>query len=227
MSLQSIINGAISISVDRHRTTGFSLSRSGIVKTSTVLSNQPWQFTLEMNEGMRYSENRAVLEGVDFAGKDVESTINIGYTNPGLAYITQYQGDGVVVGTSLHQSVVRAGSASNLYVNCALITNSVASPTYLFRKGDFVQPGGSYRYVYTVTEDVAWTTAANVRIPIHRPFIPDVTYAIPTNTPSLKVGPGVEWKVKVMKKPNWTVIPWDRVTFDGAFELIEIIKDEI
>jgi hypothetical protein len=90
-----------------------------------------------------------------------------------------------------------------------------------------VQPGGAYRYPYTVTEDVAWSTSSNVRVPLNRPFITDVTFDVGVQAPPLRVGAGCEWRLKIMKKPTWTVVPWDRVVFSGAFELIEVILDEV
>lgn len=220
MSLQNIVNSAASITFARKRLTGQSISRAGILKTASVLNNTPWQITVEPNPGMRYSENRATLEMIDLTGRDTEATIDIGSSNPSLSYITAYRGD-ATDGLALLGYLGYSGST--MYINCANVTPSSGAGLYLFRKGDFVQPTG-HRYPYTVTADVPITNASNVSIPLHRPFIYQENGMGAVGTP-IKIANQVTWKVKMLTQPSYTVLPYDRVQFDSAFELIEVIEE--
>lgn len=215
MSIQTIVNNASSITIDRHKTSGQTISRSGIVRTAELASNIPWLFTVEMHNGLAYSTNRAVTEEIDRLDRTIEEEINIGLTNTGLDYITRYQGDASGIASVTVSSV----SGSNIVLNCS----SAGSGTYLFRKGDYIQPASGYRYPYTVTADVAFSTSTSVTIPVNRPVITQSGYTF--SGKSIKVGSNVTWRVKMLKKPTYTIVPYDRIQWDSNFQLIEIITD--
>jgi hypothetical protein len=215
MSIQTIVNNASSITIDRHKTSGQTISRSGIVRTAELASNIPWFFTIEMHNGLAYSTNRAITEEIDRLDRTIEEEINIGLTNTGLAYITRYQGD-----ATLTSATINSVSGSNIYLNCSSIG---AGSGYLFKKGDYIQPSSSYRYPYTVTADVAYTTSSNVTIPVNRPVISQTGYTFAGK--SIKVGSNVTWRVKMFKKPTYTIVPYDRIQWDSEFQLVEIITD--
>ncbi len=215
MSIQTIVNNASSITIDRHKTSGQTISRSGIVRTAELASNIPWFFTIEMHNGLTYSTNRAVTEEIDRLDRTIEEEINIGLTNTGLAYITAYQGT-----ATLTSATINSVSGSNIYLNCSSIG---AGSGYLFKKGDYIQPSSSYRYPYTVTADVAYTTSSNVTIPVNRPVISQTGYTFAGK--SIKVGSNVTWRVKMFKKPTYTIVPYDRIQWDSEFQLVEIITD--
>lgn len=215
MTIQTIIDNAMSITIDRHKASGQTMSRSGIVKTASVASNVPWIFTVQMHSGLKYSENRGLTEEIDRLDRTTEEEINIGNTNTGLAYITNYQGD-----ADLSNATILTADGTNLYINCSTIGSGSG---YLFKKGDYIQPGGVYRYPYTVTADVAYTTSSNVLIPINRPAIVQSLYSF--SGKSIKVGSAVSWRVKMMKKPYYSVVPYDRLEFSDNFQLVEIITE--
>jgi hypothetical protein len=214
MSIQTIVNNASSITIDRHKTSGQTISRSGELRTAELASNIPWLFTVEMHNGLAYSTNRAVTEEIDRLDRTIEEEINIGNTNTGLAYITRYQGDAAGITSATIANV----SGSNIYLNCSSIG---AGSGYLFRKGDYIQPSGGYRYPYTVTADVAYSTSSNVTIPVNRPTITQALYSFPGK--GIVVGSNVSWRVKMLKKPTYTIVPYDRIQWDSEFQLIEII----
>lgn len=216
MSIQTIVNNASSITIDRHKTSGQTISRSGILRTAELASNVPWLFTVEMHNGLTYSTNRAVTEEIDRLDRTIEETINIGSSNTNLAYITRYQGDAAGITSATINSV----SGSNIYLNCSSIG---AGSGYLFRKGDYIQPASSYRYPYTVTADVAYSTSSNVTIPVHRPVISQTSYTFPGK--GIVVGSNVTWRVKMLKKPTYTIVPYDRIQWDSDFQLIEVITE--
>ena len=214
MSLQTIINNAQFITIDKTKLSAQSISRSGRVLTSEVTTAMPYRFTVGMHDGLKYSTNRSVLEDLDTLDKTTEENINIGTSNTGLDYITSYQGDSTGIGSC----TITGYSGNTLILNC---TNA-GTGTFLFKKGDYIQPSGAYRYPYQVTADVAHTTSNPVTIPIHRPFIAQSGYVV--NGATFVVGKDVTWNVKMMKKPLYSVVAYDLISFDADFQLIEVIE---
>lgn len=213
MSLQTIINQAQFITVEKIKTSAQSISRSGRLFTAELASAIPYRFTVGMHGGLQYSLNRGLLETLDTLDRTVESNINIGSSNPALAYVTAYQGDS----TTTNGISIIGSSGNNLIINAS----GAGTGTFLFKKGDFIQPASGYRYPYQVTADVAHTTANPVTIPIHRPFIEQTGYSI--NGKTLKVGTAVSWFVKMVNKPSYTILPHDRLQIDADIEVVEII----
>lgn len=214
MSLQTIINNAQFITIDKTKLSAQSISRSGRVLTSEVTTAMPYRFTVGMHDGLKYSTNRSVLEDLDTLDKTVEENINIGTSNTGLNYITGYLGDS----TGIAGVTCVSASGNTLTVNAS----AAGTGTFLFKKGDYIQPASSYRYPYQVTADVAHTTSSSVAIPIHRPFITQSGYTL--SGKGLLTGTSVTWNVKMMKKPLYSVVAYDLISFDADFQLIEVIE---
>jgi len=214
MSLQNIVDNATSISFNRGKLAAQTISRSGRVLTSEVVSSQPFQFDITMSPGLKFSTNRALIEEIDRLDIVETGTIDFGGTNTALSYLTAYQGG--VVNTGL--ITINGYAGANLYINAASLTGS----GYLFKAGDVIQPGAGYKYPYTVTADVVFSTDANVTIPVHRPIIAQTGYTMAGS--ALTVGPACTYQVKMMSKPSYTVVPNDRLVFNSAFKLIEVIE---
>ena len=222
MSLQTIIDNASSITIDKRKVTSSVLTRSGVLRTTAFLGHQPYFFTVNFSASLKYSTNRDLLEDLDALDRVNEETIDIGTTNTKLNYITRYQGNmtNASISTITVNSVADFG---NLYLNCSGVS---AGSGFLFKKGDFIQPKGNtnvYRYTYQVTSDVAYSTSSNVAIPVHRRLFeqPGQTFI----GGGIKVGSQVTWPVKMLQKPNYTILPYDRVVFDGEFQLVEVMQD--
>jgi len=214
MSLQTIIDNAQFITIDSRKVIGQTISRSGRIKSAEVISGVPYRLTVGMHSGLKYSENRALLQDLATADRNVESTIDIGSTNTGLSYVTAYQGDS----TGIAGVTCVSASGNTLTVNAS----SAGTGTFLFKKGDFIQPGSSYRYPYQVTADVAHTTSSSVAVPIHRPFLEQTGYTL--SGKSLLSGTNVTFRVIMLKKPSFSVVPHDRIEFDTDFDLLEVIE---
>ena len=213
MSFQTIIDNATFINIDKRKTTAMSVSRSGHVKTA---ERQPsvYKFTVGSVPGLKYSENRGVLEDIDTADRTVEANISLA-NNSGMNYITAYQGG--IDGGSL--SMV-GGDGKELYINASSATGSGT----LFKKGDYLQPEGNtgtYRYPYQVTSDVSFSTGANVTIPVHRPVLSQTGVSITSG--GVRKGTEVRFHVKAMSCPTYSIVPHDRIEFAGDFEFVEII----
>lgn len=228
MSLQQIIDSAGSISWSSGPVTSSVLTRNGVLRTTSLASYQPWSFTVTFPASLRYSTNRDLLRDIDTLDRINEETINIGNTNPSIAYITAYQGSASTASLNSITCISSSSDESNLYLNCASVTGSTG---FLFKKGDFIQPKGNtggYRYTYQVTSDITLASAAgdsNVAIPVHRDVYSMIPYGVTIGGAGINWGSNVTFPVKMLQKPNYTVLPYDRVVFDTEFQIIEVIKD--
>jgi hypothetical protein len=218
MSLQTIIDNATYVEVDRREQYGSTMSRSGVYKTADR-NVRVYSFKVGMHDGLKYSENRGVLEDLYSAtGSTLEANISLN-NNSGMNYLTAYQGDIAANQISLISMV--GSSGRELYMDCSGATGS----GYLFKKGDFVQPEGNvggYRYPYQVTSDVTFSTSSNVTIPVHRGILSQ--NAVSLTSGGIKVGNDVRWKVKISNLPKYTIAPYDRIEFSDDFELVEVLK---
>ena len=222
MSLQNIINRAGSITIDKRKVTSSVLTRSGVLRTTAFLGHQPYFFTVNFTPSLQYSTNRGLLEDIDTLDRVTEEVINIGSSNLGLEYITRYQGN--MTNASINTITVNnVADFGHLYLNCSSVS---AGSGFLFKKGDYIQPKGNtnvYRYTYQVTSDIAYSTSSNVAVPVHRRLFeqPGQTFI----GGGIKVGKDVTWPVKMLQKPNYTILPYDRVVFDNEFQLVEVMQD--
>ena len=92
MGLQTIIDNASFITINKRKGVGQTVSRSGHVKTA-LQQQSIYRFTVSVSDGLKYSENRGLLEDLDTADVVTEANVDIGSTNSGLSYLTAYQGD--------------------------------------------------------------------------------------------------------------------------------------
>ena len=210
MSIQTIIDNATFITVDKRKVASQIITRSGRIKTAEVTNAVPYRFTVGMHEALLYSENRDLLEELDSLDVITEEEIDIGSTNTGLSYIT------AKLGTLAGSPTITSASASNIVLNTSGATGSGIA----LKKGDFIQPDSGYRYPYQVTADVTWN-ASSITVPIHRNFIEQSGYTV--SGKGILLGSSVTWRVKMVAKPNYSIVPYNRINFDSDFELVEII----
>lgn len=216
MSLQTIIDNATFVEVDRREQFGATMSRSGHYKTADRNINV-YSFTVGMHNGLTYSTNRDVLEDLYTTGSTNEANVSLN-NNSGMNYLTVYQGD--IASAQIDNITMVGSNGSELYVNCSAATGS----GNLVEKGDYIMPKGNtgaYRYVYQVTSDVAFSTSSNITIPVHRPVLSQTGVSITSG--GIKVGNDVTWTVKITNLPKYTIVPYDRIEFSADFELIEVI----
>jgi len=215
MSLQQIINNATNISFTRNRVAARTISRAGRLLTSEIASAVPYQIQVVYSGALKYSTNRALVEELDRLDTTIEAEIDVGNTNPRLAYITQYMGD--ISSAQINNITCVSASGTTLVLNTSAATGS----GFLFRKGDLIQPGTGYRYPYSVTADVTFSATASLNIPIHRAFLSQTDYTLAGK--GIKVGSAVSWRVKQVSKPTYRILPHDLLIFEGDFQLVEIV----
>jgi hypothetical protein len=218
MSLQTIIDNAVSIEFVRRKLAGQSLSRSGLIKIASVANNMPWQFIVEPRPGMKYADYRDLTEEIDRLDRIFIEVVDIGNTNPRLNYITSYQG--TLSNAEISTITVSSASALTLTLNVSSITGS---SKVVFEPGDFVQLAGNYKYPYTVTSRVLRGSGSTVAVPINRPFIDQAGYT--EVGAGIIVGSNVTWQMVMTKKPSYRVIPGGFLEWSDVFELAEVIED--
>jgi hypothetical protein len=161
-----------------------------------------------------------MLEELDRLDRTVEEEVNFGITNPGIAYLIRYEGQL----TTAQQANITISSFDSANSNIILDMTTVglmASNTVIFRKGDYFQPSSGYRYPYTVTSDVLRGAGSTVTVPTHRPAITQSGY-----TPAgkaIKWGAACTWRVKLLVKPVYNIVPYDRFEFSETIQLVEVI----
>lgn len=220
MSLQTIIDSATSIQITRRKLAGQTISRSGLIKVGSVASYTPFQFIVDFKAGLRYSESRGLAEEIDRLDRVQISNINIGKSNPKLAYITQYLGD--FDSLQLGQIFVNSYSGLDLILDVGSVTGGISSDR-VFRAGDFLQLDNGYKYPYTVTADVVRGSGSLITVPLNRPFKPQQGYT--AAGAGLLVGSDVNWQVVMTKKPDVQIAPYDLLSFTSPFELVEVIEE--
>lgn len=222
MSLQNIIDNATSITVERTKVTGSTISRSGRIKTGLLAGNQPFAFTVAYRPMQVYADVRDVLEEIDRLDTYYSDAIDIGSSNPGLSWITEYRGDlSPAQIAQINCTTTVSGSTINLDVSA--VTGALATD-YVLRKGDFVQFDSGYLYPYTVTADVQRGAGSTITVNLNRPVITQTGYTI-DGSKGIVVGNAVTWTVKMIRKPTYTVLPSRYVEFTSEFALIEVIED--
>ena len=201
MSFQWIIDNASTISVDRNPVVGQSITRNQTVRAVSRGSGI-WKFTVELPNGLAWSEIRPDISKMEALGKFATGTIQV--SNTGQNYIVKYQGNSVNY-TGFYATTT-AGSAS-----ITLTTSPTTSSGYKFRAGDIIQLGTNPT-IYTVAADVAYNSNS---VTLNRSV-----ETTGTNV-NLKVGPNVTWTVICTQMPRWTISEYNLVQWDGPFVFYE------
>jgi hypothetical protein len=216
MGIQTIIDNATYITINKRKVAGSTVSRSGHLKTADRGVNF-YQFTVGMHPGLTYSTNRDVLEDLDT--QDIITEANVSLTNnSNQNYLTSYLGD--IAQAQLDNITCAGSSGANITLNCSGATGS----GLLFKKGDFIQPDGNtstYRYPYQVTADVTFSTSTTLNIPVHRGVLPQTGVSLASG--GIRVGNDVRFHLQAIKMPTYTVVPHDRIEFASDFEFMEVI----
>lgn len=213
MSIQTIIDSAQSIEIDRRKVVAQTMSRSQRIKIAERASAQPWKFTVTPPGSLRWSDNRDTVELIDYNDRSQEYTISLN-NNSRMNYITEYRGQ-------LTTGQLAALTVTNFTTATMVVGGlpSVSTSTVIFAQGDLIQPINS-RYPYTVVNTVYRGSGVNVTVTTNRPAITSEGISLLTN---LKVGNSCTWAVVVTALPSYTIVPKNRLQFNGNFELVEKI----
>ena len=213
MSLQTIINNADTVKINRRRMVGIQMSRNEIAYTSETPTRNPWQLTVKVSRLFRYEQARAMLESIDYLDRDVPETITFS-DNAGLSFMFAYQGE--LNGTQLGDIEVDSFVGNQL-----IITNlgSISSGDLIYARGDFIQIDG-HPYPFTVVSDLYRNSSSTQTLTTHRPNF--ITAAV--DGQGVVVGNDVDFRVICPNMPTYTIRPGGStalVEFDSEFQLYE------
>ena len=214
MSLQSIVNTAQSVEINRAALVATSISRSGRLFTASRNWTKPWRFTVEPRAIYTWVEGRPIVESIMTPDKNIEQTITF---NAGSSWVVVYQGS--LSSPQLAGLTVNGASTGTLMrLNLSVEVQGLPADTVLFKAGDLIQPTG-HRYPYVVTNTVTRGTVTTVDLTLNRGILPQTGYSIAGA--GILVGNGCTWRVKVSNLPTYRILPGQLVEFTSAFELVE------
>lgn len=231
MSLQTIIDSAVNIEINRTKLIAQSISRSGRILTASRNWVNPYRIKVTPKPIWTWSEYRDEFEAIFNADRITDHNIYIGLSgsvaseenNPGsytlgdLDWMVRYRGS--------------LDSNNNLILdNCAITSWSGTAMTitysgsvaagYMVRSGDWIRPR-SHDYAYQVVNDVTMAGAGTYTITTHRGRLTDASEDLNI----VKVGSrAAKFKVRVVNLPNLRFNYKDLVEFNGGFELFEVVE---
>ena len=203
--LQTIINKASSLTIDRRKVVGVQITRNEIPRTSLTPTKQPWRFTLEMPASLRYYNNRDLLEELDRLDRYQPQFVTFS-NNPCLSWIFRYQGS--LSTTQLNNITVQSFIGNQLVLG-GLPT--IPSTRVLFEPNDLIQIG-AYTYPFTSTTRITRGTGATVTITTNRPNI--ISNAVAGS--NIVVGNACTFYVFCPNMPTYKLIPGGYVSSNGV-----------
>ncbi len=213
MSIQSLIDIASEIEIDRRENYAGIISRSGKYKTSDTNINV-FRFNVSPSQGLKYSENQALL--VDCDQTNVLTTSNVSLNNnTGMNYLTAN-----MHGQTNNAITVVGYNGRDIYLD----TTGATGSGQIFQAGDYLQPLGNtntYAYPYTVRQSAPFSaSSSNVLVQLHRPILEQDGVTIIGS--GLRLGNDVRFNVKLANPVRYTVNPGDNLVID-TIELVEVI----
>lgn len=172
VGLQSIVDRASSLTIDRRKVVGIQVTRNEIPRTSLTPTKQPWRFKLSMPNSLRYYNSRDILEALDTIDRYTPQTITFS-NNACLSWIFRYQG-------AMTSGQISALTVSSFTGNQLELSGlpAVGASTILFEPNDLIQIG-AYTYPFTSTTQILRGGSSTV--------------IITTNRPNIISGPGTPW----------------------------------
>lgn len=225
MSIQKIVDSAVSIEINRSKLIAQSVSRSGRLLTASRNWANPYRFTVTPKPVWLWDATTqgifAVLHDND---RYTEDSFYLTYTSGGsLNWLTQYQGTLDVNNNDVLDDMVIASEPTGASLTLTYSGNSATNAgRYIVRRGDWIRPT-NHRYPYQATTDhqiVSGTSSYTINI--HRGYIVQSTYTAAGNT--LQVGDtAARFYVQATRVPTMRFLYKNLVELTGDLELIEVI----
>ena len=206
--LQTIIDNASALTIDRRKVVGVQITRNEIPRTSLTPTKQPWRFTLTMPASLRYYNNRDLLEALDTIDRYTPQTVTFS-NNACLSWIFRYQG-------SMSQTQINNITVNDFTGNQLELTGLPVLPstTVLFRANDLIQIG-SHTYPFTSTTDVTRGSGSTVIVTTNRPNI--ITGTVIGD--GITVGNDCTFNMFCPNMPTYKLIPGGYVSTSGGTTL--------
>jgi len=194
--LQTIIDNANGLTVDRRKVVGVQITRNEIPRTSLTPTKQPWRFVVTMPPSLYYYNNRDLLEALDTLDRYQPQTITFS-NNSCISWIFRYQG------------TMNSGQINNITVN-SFVGNqlvlgglpTIANTRVLFEPNDLIQIG-SHTYPFTSTTRITRGTGSTVTITTNRPNI--ISTAVVGD--GITVGSACTFNMFCPNMPTYKLIP--------------------
>lgn len=203
--LQTIVNYASGMQIDRRNVVGIQFTRNEIPRVSLTPTYNPWRIKLDMPNSFKYYEARALMEQIDTLDRYTPQLIT--FSNlPQLNWIFAYQG-------TLSSTQINAIRVNSFVGNQLILQNlpTVPSTRVLFEPNDLIQIGNN-PYPFTVTTQVTRGSAGTVTVTTHRPNI--LTSNVVNS--GIKVGNGCQFYMFCPNMPIYKLIPGGQTMYRGA-----------
>lgn len=212
MTIQTLIDGATSLTIDKSQPTSMSISRGQKLRTQTR-SVPLYKFVIGLNPGITYdtASTRELLNAYDVQGKITEEQVKLGNVT-GNQYITEYLGG--LSGPDRALTYVAGASGNTFTINVSDISGGASE--VIVRPGDFIQAANA-RYPYQATTTVTRGSGTTVSVPVHRDIIETNTGA------NVLYGNNVTFRVKMIDQPPYSITPGRYVEWGGDLQLMENI----
>ena len=226
--LQTIIDKCNGLNINRRNVVGIQFTRNEIPRTSFTPTKNPWRFTLDMPDSVRYSEGRALMEELDRLDRYLPEVITFS-NNSKFAWMFAYQG--ALNSTQINSITVSSFIGNQLVLDVSAI--SASSGTVLFKPNDLIQIGAtnSYPYPFTSETQVLRGSGSTVTVTTHRPNILSGTLT----GLGIKVGNDCQFNMFCQNMPTYKLVvggftgststPTNNalLQFSDSFELYEYV----
>ena len=194
--LQTIIDKSNSLSIDRRKLVGIQYTRNEIARVSVTPTKNPWKFTLELPNSLRYNEARSLLEQIDRLDRITPQIVSFGI-NPNLSWLFKYQGSM----TSAQISGITVVS----YVGDQLTLGTlpvIPSTRVMFEPNDLIQIVNN-PYPMTSVNQVLRGSGSTVTFTVSRPNILTTVIA----GEGIVVGPTCQFNLFCPNMPTYKLLP--------------------
>lgn len=214
MSLQNLINIAETLEINRQKTVGQQITRSGVVKVGETPTRNPWRFNIDVSAVKPYADARSLMETIDYYDRlnyqDISFDSSKGAAS-GLSYMFNYRGDL----TLTQRNALRVSSFSGNQLVLTGLPSGNASQ-FILRAGDVFQID-NYPYPFSSVADVTRGSGTTVTVTTHRPNF--ITASV--LNASLTFGNAVQFRMIATAMPTYSIIPGRLVKINGQLQLHE------
>jgi len=203
--LQTIINKANGLTIDRRKVVGVQITNNEIPRTSLTPTTQPWRFVLDMPASLYYYNNRNLLEALDTLDRYQPELVTFS-DNACLSWIFRYQGS--MNSTQINNMTVTSFTGNQLVLGGL---PAIASTRVLFEPNDLIQIG-AHTYPFTSTTRIVRGTGTSVTITTNRPNIISTSVV----GDGITVGNDCEFNMFCPNMPTYKLIPGGYVQSSGT-----------
>lgn len=203
--LQTIIDKANALNIDRRKVVGVQITRNEIPRTSLTPTKQPWRFTLTMPDRLYYYNNRNLLEQLDTIDRYTPELVTFS-NNACLSWIFRYQG--VMNSTQISNITVQSFTGNQLVLTGLPV---IPASRVLFEPNDLIQIG-THTYPFTSTTQVLRGTNGTITVTTNRPNI--ITASVVGD--GITVGNSCQFYMFCPNMPTYTLIPGGYTRSNGT-----------